>query len=275
MRVAIAPVTSQWAALALSGPYARDLLARLEPETDISAAGFPHMCYRETRLAGVPTRVARVSFTGELQYEISVPARYGASLLERVLELGKDYGARPVGMEAWLRLRLEKGYLHLGSDTNGRTTPLDIGMGGIIAKKPVDFIGKRALDLPFIYSTLHTSHKMLRDRPEIVQRAVAAFAEAVYFVEKNPDKAKASIAKAMNLKDEDALQSSYNVYAKEIVDRTMLVPAKSVAEAVENARESGTTIRRKPEEIFDNSFVNNLEKSGFLKELWGGENYRR
>jgi ABC-type nitrate/sulfonate/bicarbonate transport system substrate-binding protein len=116
---------------------------------------------------------------------------------------------------------------------------------------------------------------MLRDRPELVQRAVAAFAEAVYFVEKNPDKAKASIGKAMNLKDEDALQSSYNVYAKEIVDRTMLVPAKSVAEAVENARESGTTIRRKPEEIYDNSFVNNLEKSGFLKELWGSENYRR
>jgi ABC-type nitrate/sulfonate/bicarbonate transport system substrate-binding protein len=117
------------------------------------------------------------------------------------------------------------------------------------------------LDLPFIYSTLHTSHKMLRDRPEIVQRAVAAFAEAVHFVEKNPDKAKASIAKAMNLKDEDALQSSYNVYAKEIVDRTMLVPAKSVAEAIESARESGTTIRRKPEEIYDNSFVNNLERA--------------
>ena len=75
---------------------------------------------------------------------------------------------------------------------------------------------------------------MLRDRPEIVQRAVAAFAEAVYFVEKNPDKAKASIAKAMNLKDEDALQSSYNVYAKEIVDRTMLRP-----------RQVGRRIRRK------------------------------
>ncbi len=131
------------------------------------------------------------------------------------------------------------------------------------------------LDMPFIYSSLHTSHKMLRDRPELVQRAVAAFAEAVHFVEKNPDKAKASIAKAMNMKDEEALQSSYNVYAKEIVDRTMIVPAKSVAESIESAREGGTTIRRKAEEIFDNSFVNNLEKSGFLKELWGSENYRR
>jgi len=131
------------------------------------------------------------------------------------------------------------------------------------------------LDIPFIYSSLHTSYKMLRERPEIVQRMVAALAESVYFVEKNPDKAKAAIAKAMRVKDEEALQSSYNVYAKEIVDRTMVVPGKSVAEAVEIARENGTVVRRKPEELYDNSFVINLEKSGFLKELWGNENYRR
>lgn len=131
------------------------------------------------------------------------------------------------------------------------------------------------LELPFIYSSVHTSHKMLRERPEIVQRMVAAFAEIVHFVEKNPAKAKAAIAKAMRTKDEEALQSSYNVYAKEIVDRTMLVPAKSVAEAVELARESGTQVRKKPEELYDNTFVLNLEKSGFLKEIWGSENYKR
>jgi ABC-type nitrate/sulfonate/bicarbonate transport system substrate-binding protein len=131
------------------------------------------------------------------------------------------------------------------------------------------------LDLPFIYSSLMTNYKMLRERPDVVQRMVAALAESVYFVEKNPDKAKAAIAKAMRTKDEEALQASYNVYAKEIVDRTMIVPGKSVSEAVEIARESGTLVRRKPEELYDNSFVNNLEKSGFLKELWGNENYRR
>jgi NitT/TauT family transport system substrate-binding protein len=131
------------------------------------------------------------------------------------------------------------------------------------------------LNIPFIYSSLLTSHKMLRERPEIVQRMVAALAETVYFVEKNPDKAKAAIAKAMRVKDEEALQSSYNVYAREIVDRTMVVPAKSVSEAVAIARESGTVVRKKPEELYDNSFVTNLEKSGFLKELWAGENYRR
>ena len=131
------------------------------------------------------------------------------------------------------------------------------------------------LELPFIYSSLMTNYRMLRDRQEIVQRMVAALAETVYFVEKNPAKAKAAIAKAMRVKDEEALQSSYNVYAKEIVDRTMVVPGKSVSEAVEIARESGTIVRRKPAELYDNSFVNNLERSGFLKEIWGNENYRR
>jgi NitT/TauT family transport system substrate-binding protein len=131
------------------------------------------------------------------------------------------------------------------------------------------------LDIPFIYSSLITNYRMLRERPETVQRMVAALAETIYFVEKNPDKAKAAIAKAMRIKDEEALQSSYNVYAKEIVDRTMMVPGKSISEAVEIARDSGTIIRKKPEELYDNSFVINLEKSGFLKELWGSENYRR
>jgi NitT/TauT family transport system substrate-binding protein len=131
------------------------------------------------------------------------------------------------------------------------------------------------LNLPFIYSSLHTSYKMLRERPEIVQRVVAAFAETVHFVEKNPDKAKAAISKAMRVNDPEALRSSYNVYAKEIVDRSMLVPPKSVVEAVDLARESGTNVRKKPEDLYDNSFVLNLEKSGFLKEIWGSENYKR
>jgi len=131
------------------------------------------------------------------------------------------------------------------------------------------------LELPFIYSSLMTNYKMLRERPDVVQRMVAALAESVHFVEKNPDKAKAAIAKAMRTKDQEALQVSYNVYAKEIVDRTMVVPGKSVSETVEIARETGTIVRRKAEELYDNSFVYQLEKSGFLKELWGSENYRR
>jgi NitT/TauT family transport system substrate-binding protein len=156
---------------------------------------------------------------------------------------------------------------------------------GVIITPPLDVRAKNEgfnviyrlidLNLPFIYSSLHTSYRMLRERPEIVQRMVAAFAEIVHFVEKNPDKAKASIGKAMRTKDPQALQSAYDVYAREILDRTMFVPGKAVAEALDLARETGTPVRRKPEEIYDNSFVNNLEKSGFLKEIWGNENYKR
>ncbi|MEP1424658.1 MAG: 2Fe-2S iron-sulfur cluster-binding protein [Yoonia sp.] len=149
MRVAIAPVTSNWAAVALAGPDARKVLERLEPDFDVAGDAFAHMQYREGTIAGVPARVARVSFTGELQYEIAVPARYGQALMQAAMAAGVDLGAKRIGMEAWLRLRLEKGYLHLGADTNGRTTPLDIGMGGVVAKKQADFIGKRALSLPY------------------------------------------------------------------------------------------------------------------------------
>jgi ABC-type nitrate/sulfonate/bicarbonate transport system substrate-binding protein len=156
---------------------------------------------------------------------------------------------------------------------------------GVIITPPLDVRAKNEgfnvmyrlinLNIPFIYSSLHTSNKMLRERPDIVQRVVAAFAETIYFVEKNPDKAKASISKAMRTKDPEALQSAYDVYAKEIVDRTMVVPARAVADTVELAREEGSPVRKKPEEIYDNTFVNNLEKSGFLKEIWGNEPYKR
>ena len=149
MRVAVAPVTSNWACMAIAGPKARALLAALAPECDVSAAAFPHMSFRETRLSGVPTRISRVSFTGELQYEIAVPARFGDALMQRLRDVGGAFDARLVGMEAWLRLRLEKGYIHVGADTNGRTTPGDIGMAGVVAGKKADFIGKRSLSLAF------------------------------------------------------------------------------------------------------------------------------
>ena len=82
-------------------------------------------------------------------------------------------------------------------------------------------------------------------------------------------KAKAAIAKIMRVKDEEALTVSYNVYTKDIVDRHMLVPAQVVAESVELQRSLGTPIKRKADDLYDNSFVNNLDKSGFLRELWG------
>jgi ABC-type nitrate/sulfonate/bicarbonate transport system substrate-binding protein len=126
------------------------------------------------------------------------------------------------------------------------------------------------LGLPFIYSSLFASGRTWKERPAVVQKTVAALAESVYFVEKNPELAMASVGKTLRMKDPDTLRSAYEAYAKNLVNRRMIVPAKLVAETLDNAREEGTTIRRKPSEIFDNTFVENLEKSGFMKELWGG-----
>jgi NitT/TauT family transport system substrate-binding protein len=127
------------------------------------------------------------------------------------------------------------------------------------------------LGLPAIYSSLHTNAKTLRERRQTVQRFVAALAEAVKFVEDNPEKAKASVAKILRVSDEDALQSSYDAYAKKHVNRRLIVPLNAVADSVEVAREAGAKVTKKANEIVDNSFAENLEKSGFLKELWGGK----
>ena len=127
------------------------------------------------------------------------------------------------------------------------------------------------LNLPAIYSSFFTNERMLRERPLIVQRFVAAMADTVHFVEKNPDKAKASVTKVLALKDPESAQSAYDAYAKQLVNRRVTVPASRVAEAIENLRQAGANVRRKPPETYDNSFAQNLWQSGYLKELWGGE----
>jgi NitT/TauT family transport system substrate-binding protein len=127
------------------------------------------------------------------------------------------------------------------------------------------------LGLPAVYSSLHTNAKTLRERPLLAQRWTAALAESVHFVERSPDKGKAAVSKALKLNDAEALQSAYEAYAKLLTNRRLLVPENSVAGVIEVAREQGTNVRRKAAEIIDNRFADDLEKSGFLKELWGGE----
>jgi NitT/TauT family transport system substrate-binding protein len=125
------------------------------------------------------------------------------------------------------------------------------------------------LGVPSIYSSMFTNAKGLKDRQVLVQRFVAALAEAVHFLERNPEKGKAALSKVLSINDQEVLQSAYDAYAKALVNRRLIVPANAVAQAVETAREDGTQIRRKPSEIIDNSFAEQLDKTGFLKELWG------
>ncbi|HSC43521.1 MAG TPA: ABC transporter substrate-binding protein [Candidatus Binatia bacterium] len=126
------------------------------------------------------------------------------------------------------------------------------------------------LGFPFIYSSLFTNSRSLRERPEMVQKAVAALAESIYFVEKNPQLAMNAVGRTLRITDADTLRSAYETYARDLINRRMRVPAKMVNDTLELARQDGAMIRRKPNEIFNNSFVEQLEKNGFLKELWGG-----
>jgi len=168
-----------------------------------------------------------------------------------------------------------------GSQSERYNAMLQDIVQALVITPPLDVRGKKdgfnllynlsELDVPFIYSSLHTNIKTLKERPQLAQRFVAAMAESLAFVDKNPEKAKASMAKAMKVTDVEALQSAYNAYAKAIINRRMLVPPDAVAAAIDIAREQGTSVRRKAQELFDNSFAENLAKSGFLKEIWGSD----
>jgi sarcosine oxidase subunit alpha len=146
--VVMTPVTTQWATIALAGPRARDILASLPTDIDLSRDAFPHLEIRTGVLAGVPVRLYRVSFSGELGFEINVAASYGASLWRALEAAGSDHQLTPYGTEALLLLRLEKGFLHVGLDTDGTTAPSDVGWGEVALKKQADYIGKRSLLRP-------------------------------------------------------------------------------------------------------------------------------
>lgn len=148
LRVHVVNVTTQWANVTLSGPKAREVLQKLDSDIDLSRDAFPHMQVRTGTIHGVACRILRASFTGEVTYEVSVPARYVASLWRVIAEAGEAFDITPYGIEALEVMRTEKGYLHIGSDTDGTTNPLDIGWGRIIAKKTEDFIGRRSLQRP-------------------------------------------------------------------------------------------------------------------------------
>jgi sarcosine oxidase subunit alpha len=147
-RVVVAPVTDQWATAALTGQQARTVLERLKPECDLSNEAFPHLGFQATRLLGSEARIYRVSFSGELTYEINVPAHNGPNLWAALLEEGHSFGIAPFGVDALLHMRMEKGFLHVGADTDGTTVPDDVGFGKPAASKQIHYIGKRSLTLP-------------------------------------------------------------------------------------------------------------------------------
>ncbi len=149
-KVFVTPVTEQWAQFAIAGPKARDVLAKLEPDFDLANEAFPHMSFKVGRLGGYPVRVYRISFSGELSYEVATPANLGRGLWEAILAAGEEHGIEPYGTEALHVLRAEKGYIVVGDETDGTTTPYDVGLDGLVSKKKADFLGKRSLEQSFL-----------------------------------------------------------------------------------------------------------------------------
>jgi len=147
MRVRFTSVTDQWAAIAIAGPKSRELLGRLAPELDVSAAGFPFMTVHEANVAGIAARIFRISFSGELAYEVNVPTWYGRSLWDAILAAGTDLRVTPYGTESMHILRAEKGYVIVGQETDGTVTPLDLGLDWMLSKKKW-YIGRRSLARP-------------------------------------------------------------------------------------------------------------------------------
>jgi sarcosine oxidase subunit alpha len=138
-------VTDHWATLSIAGPNSRQLLAELT-DCDLSADSFKFMDLRQTSVAGVPARIFRVFFTGELSYEINVQANYARHVWNKLFEHGEKYQLTPYGTEAMHVLRAEKGFLIVGQDTDGSVHPLDLGMGwAVSANKAFSFIGKRGM----------------------------------------------------------------------------------------------------------------------------------
>ena len=148
LKVLLTSTTEQWGVIAVQGPKARDVIAPLVEGIDLSLGAFPHMAMRTGKICGVPTRLFRVSFTGELGYEINVPTGHMRAVWEAIHERGKPFGITPYGTEAMHVLRAERGFIIVGQDTDGTVTPADAGLGGMVAKGKPDFVGKRSLTRP-------------------------------------------------------------------------------------------------------------------------------
>jgi len=137
-------VTEQWSTVAVVGPKSREVIAKMAPRLDVSNDAFGFMTFQETTLAsGIPARICRISFSGELAFEINVSGWYGRRVWEDVFAAGVEFGITPYGTETMHVLRAEKGYPIVGQDTDGTVTPQDAGMEWIVSKTK-DFVGKRS-----------------------------------------------------------------------------------------------------------------------------------
>jgi len=168
LSVWLTSTTEQWAVIAVQGPKARAVLSDLV-DVDIGASALPHMGVATGRICGVPLRLFRVSFTGELGFEVNVPADFGPAVWEAVWDAGQSHGITPYGTETMHVLRAEKGYIIVGQDTDGTVTPDDAGLAWTIGKGKPDFVGSRSLTRPAMLSAQRRQLVgLLTSEPQVV-----------------------------------------------------------------------------------------------------------
>jgi sarcosine oxidase subunit alpha len=148
LRVLVTPVTSRWGNVTVAGPRAWDWLASVGFDPTLAPSSMKHMTIRESTLDGITLRVLRASFSGELGYEINVPADHVQGLLERLWARAGEIAAALYGIEALEIMRTEKGFIHIGTDTDGTTLPQDIGFARGLERKAANFVGRRSLLRP-------------------------------------------------------------------------------------------------------------------------------
>ena len=182
LKVWLTSISEQWAVIALNGPNVRKLIAPFVGDIDLDKDSFPHMSIREGTIFDIPVRLFRVSFTGELGYELNIPAGNALDVWQRLMEAGERYNITPYGVEALHYLRAEKGYIIVGKDSDGTQTPNDMGMGWAIGKNKPDFVGKRSLVRPdmlalnrpqFVGLMTHDLQVVLEEGAQIISSAQA------------------------------------------------------------------------------------------------------
>ncbi len=169
LEVFLTSVTDHWATAAVVGPKSRDVVAAVCAGIDFSASAFPFMASRSGSIGDVECRVNRISFSGELAYEVNIPANHGRFMWEKLMQAGGPFNITPYGTETMHVLRAEKGYVIVGQDTDGSVTVDDLGLGWALSKTKDDFIGKRSLSRP---DTIRKDRKqlvgLLTDDPKTV-----------------------------------------------------------------------------------------------------------
>jgi sarcosine oxidase subunit alpha len=177
LNVWLTSTTEQWSTIALNGPNAAKLLAPLVEGVELTEEAFPHMSCAECTVAGMPARLFRVSFTGEIGFEVNVPAPLGRKLWEILWEAGQQYGITAYGTETMHVLRAEKGYIIVGQDTDGTVTPYDAAMGWAVGKTKPDFVGKRGLARPDLVAKgrRHLVGLLTEDRSKLEEGAQIVF----------------------------------------------------------------------------------------------------